>query len=283
MFLDKSRRVYGLSVQPDQVEKFKYFLSFEARGVLIELSPSGTSGEGSNADSVMETKWERSEIGMSSLVIFGAGGHAKSVFDSLEPSVKAAFKGFVSNVSAREDSLFGYDVTSEVLALEGVARKEVSKGFVAVGDNEGRRTLVEKISALNPEFEFVSVINPLARVSSSAEVGKGVFVGAFASVGPSGVLEDFSILNTGANLEHDAVVESYASVGPGAQLAGRSHIGSQAAVGMNASVLEGVKVGPQALIGAGSVIAKEVFEFQVVFGPKAEIRRVRQQGDSYLK
>ena len=231
----------------------------------------------------MRTRLERSAIGMMSFVIFGAGGHAKSVFDSLEPSLRAAFRGFVSNASASEKSMFGYPVMSEAQTLETVARNEVRKGFVAIGDNEGRRRLVEKISALNSKFEFLSVISPLARVSSDAVVGKGVFVGAFASIGPFSVLEDFSILNTGANLEHDAVVESFASISPGAQLAGQSHIGFQAAVGMNASVLEGVRVGPQALIGAGSVIAKEVSNFQVVFGPKAELRRVRRQGDSYLK
>ena len=216
-------------------------------------------------------------------MIFGAGGHAKSVYDSLSPSAQVNLVGFTSNAISAKDELFGHAVWPEEMALESlVRRKVVSKGIVAIGNNEARARLVDKILGINNNFDFISVVHPLSRISGSSFVARGAFVGAFASVGPLASLAEFTILNTSANLEHDAYVGRFSSVSPGVQLGGYSKIGSFSLVGMNASVLQGVCVGDHAIVGAGSVIARDVPAFQVIFGPKAEPKRQRAPGDPHL-
>ena len=211
----------------------------------------------------------------SDLLIFGAGGHAKTVMD-LAHLCGWHIYAFVDRVPTIK-SFMGIPV---------VAETEIEGGeffaAIAIGDNYLRSQVAKRLVERIPLVQFPSLVHPSATVSASAQVGPGTSVHVGAYLGPSVRTGRFCLVNSLVSIEHDSRVEDFVSLGPQATLAGGSVVGTFSHVGMNSAVAQGVTIGPDVVIGASSYVRENISPECTAFGAPAKHRRRRERGEPYL-
>jgi sugar O-acyltransferase (sialic acid O-acetyltransferase NeuD family) len=185
------------------------------------------------------------------ILLFGAGGHAKVVLDTL-----------LLNGAVRAD----VDVTDDSAALHGAdflgapVRAPGECGgrrfHVAIGVARAREAVQARLLAQGRQA--INVIHPRASLSPLAALGQGVFMAAQAVVAPAARLGDAVIVNHGAIVDHDCVVGGFTHIAPHATLGGNVTIGRRVLIGAGATILPGVQVGDDCVIGAGAVVTASV-------------------------
>jgi sugar O-acyltransferase (sialic acid O-acetyltransferase NeuD family) len=205
------------------------------------------------------------------LILVGAGGHARVVFDALRTL------GAWRSIEIRDDVPKAASACFDGLPVMTPALPPEMDGVlahVALGHNDTRRRLAEKL--LSRGARLASVVHPRATVSSLAEIADGTFIAANAVVTVAARVGAAAIINHGAVVDHDCAVGAFAHIAPGAVLGGGVVIGAGVLVGAGAVILPGIKIGDGACIGAGAVVTKPVAPQVVVTGVPA---RVVKQGN----
>ncbi|MEX0885985.1 MAG: acetyltransferase [Phycisphaeraceae bacterium] len=203
----------------------------------------------------------RSESHSGAILVYGGGDHGRVVAEAAQ-ALGLRVAGFLDDGPVAE----AWNLPAPLLgSLDDVA-KAPSAGqadadarpgvIVAVGDNATRAALLDRVEQVG--FTLVSIVHPAARVSVSASIEAGVFIGPGAVVHTQARVARGAIINSGAVVEHDNIIGAGAHIGPGAALGGRVSIGEGALVGLNAAVLPGITVGQHATVGAGAVVTRPV-------------------------
>ncbi|MEO7449015.1 MAG: NeuD/PglB/VioB family sugar acetyltransferase [Humibacillus sp.] len=199
-------------------------------------------------------------------MVFGAGGHARSVIDVLERAGE--------RVVAVSGEPGGWPWHVEVLPDEAAAIDLVTAGdllaCVAIGAPAPRARLVATLLARGVSLPPVVAVT--ATVAPNSRLGAGTVVLEHAHVGPGSRLGLGVVVNTAAVVEHDCVVGDAAHVAPGAVLLGGASVGESTLVGAGARVLPGVHVGSFATVGAGAVVVSRVRDGDTVVGVPATAR-----------
>lgn len=208
-----------------------------------------------------------------SIIVYGAGGHAKAVADALRAN-GYGISVFVDDVTpGREGQIFcGAPVIAAlpktVVQGSGVA----PMAMMAFGVNEARLTKARVATSLG--YRFPVVVHPRAYVAPNASVGEGTVVCVNASIGPDARVGSHVIVNSAATVDHDCVVGDGVHVGPGAVIAGSVTLGEGTFIGAGAVVIDHVTVGKRCVVGAGAVVIRDVEDDQTVVGvPAAAMTR----------
>lgn len=202
-------------------------------------------------------------------VILGAGGHARSVLESLRSASGAPEPVAVTDPDpARAGGaldgvpIVGGDDELPRLLAEGV--KAACLGVGGTRSNEGRRRLFALARSLG--FALPVVRHASAQVAQAARIGAGSQVLALAVLGPGAVLGENVIVNTGAIVEHDCTIGDHVHLATGCALAGGVTVRAGAHIGLGAVVLQGITIGENAVVGAGAVVLRDVAAGDVVVG-----------------
>ena len=192
------------------------------------------------------------------LIIFGAGGHAKVVAESVACKGRYAIKGFIDTISPerRGEPFCGATLLGGVEVLETAWSQGVRHAAIAIGDNGARLEIARHV--LENGLVLPPITHPSAIVSPSAIVGNGSVLLAGSIVNAGVTMGELCILNTAASIDHDCKIGRASHLCPGARLAGSVQIGDAVMIGTGAVVLPGVTVGDRATIGAGSVVTRDV-------------------------
>jgi sugar O-acyltransferase (sialic acid O-acetyltransferase NeuD family) len=199
-------------------------------------------------------------------VIFGSGGHAKVVVES----VRAAQSGATVVMVDDDPQALGRKVLG--ITVEGdrswLAEHWPEAVVVpAIGNNRVRSELVHWL--LTNGRPLGIVLDPKAIVSPSAEIGGGSFLAPGAIVNAEAVLGMGVIINTAASIDHDCQIGAGAHIAPGVHLCGGVRVGERTLVGVGATVIPGISIGDDAIIGAGSVVVRDVADGARVRGSPA--------------
>lgn len=196
------------------------------------------------------------------IFMFGAGGHAKVVFDALRAS---AGEHAELNVVDDNPALVGQDFFG-IPVQGGDACEQLSRFIfhVAIGRNEVRRVVFEQLRGRGGVP--LTVVHPSAQVSLHARVGKGSFLAAGCVISPDSTIGEGVIVNHAAVVDHDCQVGAYSHIAPHVTLGGNVRIGEGVLVGAAAVVLPGVTVGHGCTIGAGAVVVADVPPATIVVG-----------------
>jgi len=214
-------------------------------------------------------------------VIFGAGGHAKVIVDIIERQGIYTISGFLDDYKEPKSEIYGY----EVLGGKDFIREEVgdvSAGIVALGDNWLRKTVVEEIKRIKPNFRFISAIHPSSSVGRGVIIQEGSVVMAGSIINSDAEIGEHCIINTKSSVGHDAILSDFVTVAPNATVAGGSKIGECTTMSMSSSVIHGKEIGAHTVIGAGATVLDNIPSFVVAYGTPAKVIRTRVESDRYL-
>lgn len=183
-----------------------------------------------------------------SLIIFGCGGHARSVADVLLAAHPHISLTFVDLAARPGETIFDFPVQKEAEVRGDY--------FFAVGDNVQRRELLERLGSDG----LTNVVAPNSYLGRNAKLGKGVFIASYAHVGPLAEIGDNVIVNTHATIDHETKVGAHSQVGPQVAIGGRVTIGEEVFIGIGAAVIDRVTICSKVTIGAGSVVVTDIAE-----------------------
>ncbi len=200
------------------------------------------------------------------ILIYGAGGHAKSVMEIVLQNNAHAIAGIVDD----DKRLAGKQVLGiPVLGTHALLPALVERGVRLAANGVGgiidigvRVRIFELLESAG--FTFPALIHPRATVEPSATVGDGAQVFANAYVGSEAVLHTKCMVNTNAVVSHDCEIGSYTHIAPGALLAGHVHVGERTLIGMGVTTTIGVKIGSGVRIGNGAIVLADVPDKMVI-------------------
>ena len=194
------------------------------------------------------------------MVIYGAGGHAKVVYNCLiSQGVKLV--GVFDDNPAKE-TFIGLKVINPYLPNSFINEKLI----IGIGSNKIRYELSRSI-----KHRFGIAIHKTAFIAERYELGPGAMIFAKSVIQAEVQTGKHVIVNTGAIVEHNCVIEDFVHIGPGAVICGDVRIGAGTFIGANATILPGLSIGKWAVIGAGSVVLMDVENNTNVAGNPAKL------------
>lgn len=193
------------------------------------------------------------------VIVYGGGGHAKVVLDTLLQSGVAVREV----VDPRMDGeLFGVKKVKSISLPLGAG----TSAIIAIGDNRTRKQISNEVAS-----DFFSAIHPSATISGFSSVGEGSMILHRAIIQAGTTLGKHVIMNTASQVDHDCMISDYVHIAPGAILCGNVIVGEGTLIGAGAVVKPGIRIGAWATVGSGAVVVKDVSDNAVVVGNPARI------------
>lgn len=218
---------------------------------------------------------------MKNVVIFGSSGHAKVVADIIEKQGIYNIVGFLDDYKEVGEEVYGYEVLGGIDFYKSSPNDLLT--IVAVGDNRGRKAVINKILELKPNIEFATAIHPKSVIAKGVNIGKGTVVMAGAIINSDAVVGEHCIINTKSSVGHDTTISDFVTISPNSTLAGDVKIGESSIVAMNSAVLEKRTIGRDTLIGAGATVVNDIGSGVLAYGTPAREIRKRTPNDKYLR
>jgi len=200
------------------------------------------------------------------VILFGAGGHARSCIDVIEQEGTFHIVGLVGKGSEVGNEVNGYRVVADEANMPDL-KNEANFALVAVGQilsPELRIKLKDQI--IRAGFELATVIAPTAYISPSAVIGAGTIVMHGAILNSGVQVGQNCIINSKALLEHDVSVKDNVHISTGAILNGKVSIDEGCFVGSGAVLKEGIIIGQRTVIGMGTILRKNLGPNQISYG-----------------
>lgn len=211
---------------------------------------------------------------MSTLLILGAGGHAKVVAET------ALALGQFSRIAFLDDHRYSSEAMPKVVgwpvlgalsqALEPAMLGTFDSALVAFGRASSRLFWLERLSAAG--YSLPSLVHPTAWVSPTAQLGSGTVVLAQAVVQAQAVIGPGAILNTGCSVDHDSQLAAGVHVCPGARLAGEVTVGMSSWIGIGACVIQQIHIGSNVTVGAGAAVVCDLPDGVTAKGVPARVK-----------
>ena len=173
------------------------------------------------------------------LLILGAGGHAKVVADCALASGVWQAVAFLDDRYPELNRVGHWPVVGRIAELESFA-SDYPLMALGVGVSYDALRLQWLERGLAAGIKFPPVIHPAATISSFAKLGSGTVVFAGAVINVDAVIGNACILNTNCSVDHDCMICDGTHISPGASLAGNVTTGERVWVGMGAQVIPGL-------------------------------------------
>ena len=195
------------------------------------------------------------------LILYGGGGHAKSLIDLIHSEGRWTIAGIVDDRLEPGSNVLGVTVLGNDRILPELWHKGIHHAVNAVGgigDVGSRLAVFQKLREAG--FQMPTILHPHAFVEPTATVADGchllygVYIGSDSHVGFG------CLLNSGVILSHDCILADYVNLSPGAILAGAVSIGERAQIGMGVTINLGLHIGAGVRVGNSAVIKADVPE-----------------------
>ena len=214
---------------------------------------------------------------MKKLILIGAGGHCRSVIDSIRSSDEFFIEGILDLPDRVGSFVDGVEVIGTDEEMKAYFNKGIKYAFLSlgsIGDIRLRSYLYEQI--LVSGFEVPNIIDKSAVLAQNIRMKQGIFVGKKAVVNAGACIGKAAIINTAAVIEHDCFVGDFSHVSPGTVLCGGVRVDYGSHIGAGSVVIQGVHIGRQSMIGAGSVVLSSIGAHSLAYGNPCRV--VRKNG-----
>lgn len=214
---------------------------------------------------------------MTTLVLFGAGGHAREVAQLVHDINHAQpdtwqLLGFMADPEAV--SINPKPLTAPLLGTsqQALAAHPDAQCIIAVGDAQARRSIANRLLQQHPDLRFATLVHPSAWIANGVCVGHGSVIFAGALINVDATLGAHCSINLACTISHDCHLGDYTSLGPGVRMAGAVTLGEAVEVGTGACFRPCVSVGANAVIGAGASVVHDLPGNSTAVGVPARLR-----------
>lgn len=204
---------------------------------------------------------------MKPILLIGAGGHCKSILDTILRAEAFEIGAIVDQKDVIGKEVLGYQVAYTDENLEALFNKGIHDACMAVGgigDCTFRKRLYRHMKSIG--FKFPIICDPSAIVSPFAQIGEGTFIGKGSIINAGATIGEMAIINTASVIEHDCKVGRFTFLAPRAVLLGGVVVGEESHIGSGAIVRENIRVGSRCMIGMGSVVVRGIQDDAKAYG-----------------
>ncbi|PKL77621.1 MAG: hypothetical protein CVV27_04935 [Candidatus Melainabacteria bacterium HGW-Melainabacteria-1] len=206
------------------------------------------------------------------LLIWGAGSLGLMLLDTIERIDPNAELAWLADNLPRGTVHQGLTVFGDRHALKRAAA-EGWQLALALGQAGHRHQALGLARAAN--IPLLSLIDPVALVSSRAQIAPGCLVMPSAIVNAGAVLDEGVLVHNQALISHHVRLGEAVSVFPGARLLGGSQVGIGVSIGAGALVLPGMAIGEWATIAPATVVMEDIEARTLVAGnPARTVQRL---------
>lgn len=193
-----------------------------------------------------------------SLLLVGAGGHARACIDVIEAQGQFVLRGLIGLPGEIGTQQLGYAVVGADTDLPELrsASPYALVGMGQIADCAPRVSAYERLCAFG--FELPTVVSPQAYVSRHAKIGPGTIVMHGAVVNAGARIGANCIINTHAVIEHDVRIGDHCHISTNAVINGAAHIGNRCFIGSGSALREGISVGDGAFIAMGLTVRHDI-------------------------
>jgi len=201
------------------------------------------------------------------LLIVGAGGHGRVVFDIAIKMNKWQNIAFLDDDNNIKSSM-KIDVIGKSSDIFPYIRDWDL--FVAIGNNKIREEIQSQIETSGANIPIL--IHPSATIGELVEIGVGTVVMAGAVINCCSKIGKGCIVNTGATIDHDNIIEEYVHISPGVNLGGTVRVAKSSWIGIGATVSNNVNIISGCIVGAGAVVVRDIEETGTYVGAPIQWR-----------
>ncbi|MBI4776374.1 MAG: NeuD/PglB/VioB family sugar acetyltransferase [Deltaproteobacteria bacterium] len=209
---------------------------------------------------------------MEDIIVYGAGGHGRTVIDVIEDQDLYRIAGVLDDDENSADTLLGYPVIVDQKEKEETIRR-VFGGIVAIADGRIRSRIVSNIESISPKFNFVDAIHPAASISRHAEIGQGAVIMFGVRIGVDVTIGNHCILCPSSLISHENALGDYVFVGPAVSCSGRVSIGAHAYILSGSVVINNTLIGHHTVVGSASNVVNDLPPNVLAYGNPAKIIR----------
>lgn len=202
-----------------------------------------------------------------SILVIGAGGHARSVIDAVLSCGEYDKIAVLEDFGAQE--VLGYKVIGKVSEAQNFLG-EYQNAVVAVGDNDFRLKTIDYLKGLG--FNLPCIIHKTAYISCFSSIGEGSVVLGSSIINANVKIGMGVIINSSVTVEHDCIVSDGVHLSPNAVLCGGVIVGNKTWIGSGATVIDHINIGKNVIIGAGSVVIRNICDNVKAYGNPARIK-----------
>jgi sugar O-acyltransferase (sialic acid O-acetyltransferase NeuD family) len=198
-------------------------------------------------------------------IIFGAGGHAKSIIQLIRES-GYSIAGVVDSKRPK-GSLFmdAYPVLGTEADLKLIRDSGIAVAFVGVGGATGNASRANVFNKLKDAgFILPPLVSKMANFDTTSHLGEATYVFPGATVGADCIIGMNVIINQGSIICHDCLVDDHVHIAPGAILAGTVVVGASSTIGMGATIMNQVKLGVGVLVHNTVAVAQDIPPSKIV-------------------
>jgi sugar O-acyltransferase (sialic acid O-acetyltransferase NeuD family) len=189
-----------------------------------------------------------------SILLVGAGGHARACIDVIEQEGHFVVKGLVGLPQEVGSRILNYSVLG-VDEDVPMLLSDCANALVAVGQIKTPDPRMSFFDQLQPSGCALPVIvSPKAYVSPHAKLGIGTIVMHGAIINAGVVVGQNCIINSQSLVEHDVVIADHCHIATAATINSGVYIGAGTFIGSNSSVRQCVNIGERCVIGMGQEV-----------------------------
>lgn len=214
---------------------------------------------------------------MEKIALVGAGGHAKTIVDTIEHLGKYEISGFIVPNDIDGELYHGYKVIGHDDEMARIHNTGIQNAVIAIGfmgNSTLRDEIYKKLKIAG--FNLPVIIDESAVIAKDAKIGEGTYVGRNVVINADAQIGKACIINTGAIVEHECMVDDFSHVAVAAVLCGQVAVGKNTLIGANSTVLQGCRVGNNCIVGAGSVVTTDININSISMGIPAKVTRVKE-------
>ena len=139
------------------------------------------------------------------LIILGAGGHGKVVYDIANQTGKYKSIVFLDD-SSNDEKVIGK--CNEFIKF----KSEDTEMYIAFGSNQRRIEWANRL--YNEGIKLATIIHKLAYISPEAKIAEGCIVMPYAIINTNTVIKRACIINIASIIDHDCILEEGCHIAP---------------------------------------------------------------------
>lgn len=188
------------------------------------------------------------------IIVYGAGGHAKSCIEVLESVNKYKILGLIGKKHELNKIVQGYEVIGTDKDLLKF-KKKANNFIIGIGSfklNNLREIVFKKLKSIG--FILPKIVASTSYVSKNVQIQEGsiIFHNCFINTGV--VIGKNCIINSGTIIEHDSFISHHCNISTSVTINGNVEVGSNSLIGSGSKIIQSIKINKNTLIPMGSIV-----------------------------